>query len=387
MKTLNFHTTIALLAFFSLTIACTTETTTSREDETPTQVEEDPDLTGFELAIQGFGEDPHEIGSRWYDYSPRTHVLTPKPIVYRLLEEGEPRALLHIESYYDERGESGVFTLSYKTSEAPEEMQEVVLPSVKEGIVCLTSGMRVTSCGGEETLLVARISPRVIPDAGFTVHEPGIYLHQPYDPASPSPRFTIEHIASDSMQGLSMQDEGVERPSSYLPDHSRIGWLTSRAEPAVLTRRDVYLQATSTIHVAQWQAVSLEVNEEHATLNMEVACQRLDPAGESSFDLDAVEEVEITLPLDRSYAGQAITLCDMAQETKVSGELVTTFDTSPGALWPEEPYDLLVAQHEGRLMMRPAPGTLLLNWSGARGEEEPTVGAIDLASVWGEYLE
>ena len=387
MKTFNFQTTPLLIGFFTLCINCTTEPTVSRDDEAKEQVEEKLDLTGFELAIQGFGEDPHEIGSRWYDYSPRTHVLTPKPIVYRLLEEGEAILLLHIESYYDERGESGVFTLNYKTSEAPHEMREVVLPSIKGEIVCLTKSLKATPCEGEETLLVARISPRVIPDAGFTVHEPGIYLHQPYDPISPSPRFTIEHIASDNMQDLSMQDEGVARPSSYLPDHSRIGWLTSRAEPTVLTRRDVYLHATSTLHVAQWQAVSLEVKEERATLKVKVACQHLDPAGESSFALDAVEEVAITLPLDRHYAGQAITLCDMEQETRVSGEQVATFDKSPGALWPEEPYDLLVAQHEGLLMMRPAPGTLLLNWSGARGQEDAVIGAIDLANVWSEHLE
>jgi hypothetical protein len=55
-----------------------------------------------------------EQGDGWYDYDPGSHVLTPKPMTWLVRTAGGTSTIkLAIDSYYDDAGTAGVFTLHW----------------------------------------------------------------------------------------------------------------------------------------------------------------------------------------------------------------------------------------------------------------------------------
>jgi hypothetical protein len=52
-------------------------------------------------------------GDGWYDYSPMTHVLRPKPLVWVVKTNGGSMIKLEILRYYDDAGTAGRFTLHW----------------------------------------------------------------------------------------------------------------------------------------------------------------------------------------------------------------------------------------------------------------------------------
>ena len=365
--------------------SATSEPPSSEDEDRSRQLFED--TTGRKLAATSFGPDPEEIGTDWYDYSPRTHVLTPKPFVYALRHQGETRALFRIESYYDDRGESGAFTLEALTASSPHQVKRVTLPSIKTQIVCLDEDIEQTDCASERALLVLRIAPRVIPGAGFTVKEPGLYLHQPYDPDRLKPPYEIAYLAESSLQGLSLEtSQGEIAPSSTIPSHSRIGWLHPSPDD-LSPKQDIYLHATSTLHVATWQIEAIEREGEALRVALRVGCQVMSDSEQAPLDPEAFETVWLTLDGSRDYDGYQVTLCDAEQET--SAKLVSTarHDRPPGALWADAPSDLILSHHRGHVLIRPAAGTLVLNWTySSLGGEGRSMEEIELSSVWEMFL-
>lgn len=375
---------LALLGISTLFLCHCVEPANS--DLEPDQIEPVvEDRTGLELASSSFGEDPQEIGPDWYDYEPRTHVLTPKPVVYKVLDEDEPLLLFEVTSYYDDKGESGTFSLQYKLESDPQTAHTLTLPSVKEGTACLDQHMAITPCESEDTLLVFRIASRVLPTAGFSVNEPGIYIHQPFRGERTSPRYTVEHIGAESVNDTSFDANGIEAPSSFLPSHSRVGWVHPSADD-LTARQDIYLHATSTMHIAQWQVASITQEGSDLDVHLKITCQKLDPSGDMMFDMSTTQTIPVSLSTATSFDGALIQLCDPEQPSTATAKTLLQTDEPLGALLPHEQVDLYLEQHQGRTSIKLAPGTLLLNWTHALGMGSTEMHGIELPPIWQDYL-
>ncbi len=377
LSTIELHVMPVLAGIGIFALACSDHYMEDPYTPPVEPIEEHP--VGLELASANLGPDPHEIGTSWYDYDPRTHVLTPKDQVFQLRHAGEPVGVFEITSYYDERGESGFFTLN--TRKAGETAQSVVLPdSVKDAPVCMTQGFSVTSCTSSDALLVWRIASRVLPGAAFTVKEPGVYIHQPYTPGENS-TYTLHAFAARSLDEVEDDAEAPELPSSMNPLRSRVGWIHPSAQD-LTARQDLHVHATSTRHITQWQVTQLTRRDDELTVNLQLMCQKMASDDQPPFDMDSQEQLAITLDTSLPYQAKLITLCDTLEDTKISGDLVDSSSTPYGALWPQEPFDLFIEHYQGRVSIRPAPGTLLQNWTLAFGEGSTDFIPVDLLEVW-----
>ena len=69
---------------------------------------------GLQRSASGLTPELYGPGSAWYNYASTTHALTPKDLVY-IVKHGESLTLLELLDYYDERGESGFFSLRART--------------------------------------------------------------------------------------------------------------------------------------------------------------------------------------------------------------------------------------------------------------------------------
>ncbi len=68
------------------------------------------------------GEEATElVMSDWYGYDSETHILTPVPGVWIIRRgSGQDYVALQVVSYYDDAGNSGVYSVAWKTIEPPE---------------------------------------------------------------------------------------------------------------------------------------------------------------------------------------------------------------------------------------------------------------------------
>lgn len=361
---------------------------------TPPGTTPEAPATGLLLAAQDLGLDPYAVGTRWYDYDPRTHVLTPKAEVYRLSRGATPLAQLQIVRYYDARGESGSFTLRtqrYGEEGWEDEAELDQLPNIKQAPLCLSERLEVVPCSRrDEVALVFRISQRVLPEAGFSVSEPGLFLNAPFTPDADAERLRLDTLAAASLDAASaLEVPELAPPSAADPQHSRVGWLHDSAQDLEV-RRDIQLQVTSSLHAAQWQAVSLTRDDANGALTLELAalCQRVDLSGaQAPFTMDDFSNLSITLPTDTTYSAKLVTLCRAEGDTEVAGDVVGSAATPWGALWPAEPpFDLFVEQYEGRVAVRLGPGTVLWNWTRAMGMGKSQFEPIALDQAWIELF-
>ena len=61
------------------------------------------------------------VMSDWYSYASETHILTPVPGVWLIRRAGgQAYVALQVISYYDEAGDSGVYSVAWKPIESPE---------------------------------------------------------------------------------------------------------------------------------------------------------------------------------------------------------------------------------------------------------------------------
>ena len=349
------------------------------------------DVTGLELAALTLGPDPYVIGTSWYDYTQRTHVLTPRDHLYALRRGERASSIFEIESYYDDQGVSGAFTLRRRLRQDNGQWGPIVSSkldgNIKRGDLCVDERLEQVGCERSEAFLIFRIVKRALPDAGFAVNDPGVFLRAQRQANPNDDELVFYQAASlESVEMSSLElDTSAARPSSALdPKHSRVGWLHDAPDQA--PRQEINFQVTTSMHVALWRAVIIErVEEGGIALELEVLCQRVDFQAQRGFNAEALETIRVELPGEgvSAYAGAQLTLC--RGDTQVSGALSDVTLTPYAGRWPEEPgFDLFVEQYQGRLAIRLAPGSLLWNWTrndpGASLDEP-----LDPESVWDTF--
>lgn len=359
---------------------------TSQEDVSPL-----PDfVTGVELAARDFGPDPYEIGREWYVYDGTTHAVTPEPWVYVIERDAQTWAV-DIGRYYDDRGESGKFTLSIAEADGAAWSEAVELSleqNVKDAPACvkLQPAAEVACTAPHD--LVFRTAWRSIPDAGFAVREPAIYMSTHFaDTAEP---FVVRIVEAAEIADVSPAREALDavepRPSVAVdPLHGRVGWVhDAPGEPA---RTETQVQITSNLQVAQWQIASLTASESATTVTLAARCQNLNVTEQPPFPAEATS-FDVTLSHDTPYSARLVQLCDPAAAGVVSGSAQPEFSTPLRGLWPDaKTFDLIVEQLDERVVIRLANGHLLWNWTRAYNlDPSAPFDPIDLEAVWDKYL-
>ena len=336
-------------------------------ETTPHPAEQEPAFvsgTGRERSSDGLVPELYGPGSSWYAYEASTHVLTPKPYVYALRAEGA-LTLFEVVSYYDERGESGVFTLrarSQLTGEPPGEVKTLTLSSnIKEAPVCVDA-LVIEEGACREGMLLFGAAFRPLPSAGFAVQEPFIHvLNAPL--AQASSRVDVTRVEAQSIEDVPL-DEAVWRGMARLPDasltpeDSLVGWLERED---TTPRQDVFMHITSTMHAAQWRVLQLEQRDGAVEVTLGIRCQAITATAQQPMPV--LEQTRrLTLARSGAHAHLRISLCEAPE-----GDSSSSFEGSP--YWPDtRSFDLVLESHSGRLSARTAPGNLLSNRTLAAGE-------------------
>ncbi|MFB6350547.1 MAG: hypothetical protein ABEN55_04655, partial [Bradymonadaceae bacterium] len=133
-----------------------------------------------------FVQEAYGIGASWFEYDDANHTVTPRDTVYRIRRD-DLDALFEVTSYYDDRGESGYFSLRvrHRRDDGWGESRALTLSrNAKESAVCVAlDPLEQQACDGANTDLVFRTDLRTVPAAGFAVSNPAIYTtdHRPPD--------------------------------------------------------------------------------------------------------------------------------------------------------------------------------------------------------------
>jgi hypothetical protein len=339
-------------------------------------------------AAAGFGVDPYGIGSSWYEYDPGTHALTPRLEVYVARRDGR-LVLFEILSYYDARGESGIFTVrgdSWDGASWSGAQEVVTRVNVKDEMTCLSiSPFAEVGCDAPEAALILRSSWRSLPDAGFSVREPALLARAHFswpDDAQTGLKVltgvTLDEVARD----LDALSESTVLPNAgWDPVASRVGWLHDA--PGEAPRPDAHLQITGDMELAHWRVTGL--GDDGLSVTLEKRCQSASYADQKPLETPTTSAT-IGLP-EGAYSGALVKLCDPTERGEAP-RVVTTLEAAPAGAWPDtKTFDLIVEQLDGRVSIRPAPGSPLVNWtthSGARDFTPPEPEAMWAAYPTGE---
>lgn len=375
----------ALALALALT-ACGEAPTSSGDGESALTPPEDL-ATGLELAAEGFGLDPYAIGSDWYDYDGATHAVTPSDHVYAL-RRGEVITLLEVESYYDDRGESGVFSL--RAREGGGEVEALTLDTnVKEEPGCVAlSPLRQVSCDDSDAALILRTVWRAIPDGGFAVREPGLYVMSHFTDA-PEQHIEVVRLGAGALEevdeAIDVLRERTPHPdASHAPELARVGWV--HAEAGAAPRRDLHLQVTAHMKLVQWQIAALREGDGEIELDLKIACQRVDFEEQAPFSEEHTATRTLSLPAGEGFHAALVSLCPSREGLAPRGEIIDARDTPWRGRWPDtRDFDLIVEVLDGRVAARITPGNLLWNWTRGAGEGDDTWRLIDTADVWEAY--
>lgn len=330
---------------------------------------------GGGLAPEGFRMEQWPVGDRWYIYDGRTHTLTPREEVY-LFAAGDAAVLIRVLGYYGQQGESGVFSLRWRTWDgaawsAPQE--RMLDRNVKESQVCLSLvPFEEVACDAGDVGLVLRTNRRVLPAAGFVVANPGLF-----EAAHPAgDRVDVGVLPASSMDSPpSSPQEGIEahgRPSAGV---SLDEWLVGDrwSEPA----GRVWLHATTNMHLGQWQALALEGDASRTDgLDLNVRCVPLASSPGEQQALGDVEPSRTALALGEVRS----TLVRLCPEV----EIVDEHDVHFQATWPDSrDYDLIVERHADGLWLRPSSGSLVMDWTGNQAQRPAAIEDVEPpASLW-----
>lgn len=349
----------------------------------PTTIPEQT-ITGAELAAQGYGEDPQEIAGAWYDYDASTHAITPKDAVFVSVgPSDELVAMWEIKSYYDARGESGVFTLRWRDRQGDDwgAVRELILEGniKKDGAQCIAySPGRQLDCDDEAASLVFRTSWRPVVEAGFAVNNPSIYTTAHFSQAASA--YKIIALEAAALEDIDLSDEELlaqapRKAAALEPIHSRVGWLPQRST------QETYLQLTSSMHLAQWRIESITREEDQLRLTLSAMCRAATYPEAQAFEPAKRVTQTVTLPLKQGYHVQLLTLCDPS-EGDAAIKSVASSEAPYAGLWPDErSFNLLLEQLDGRASLRPAPGQLLWSWTRANALE-PSEMAVPADQLW-----
>jgi len=288
------------------------------------------------------------VGSAWYLYESTTHVLTPRPETYliRLQDSATEIAVL---SYYDVRGESGYFALRYRfwndgawgDAETIEFSQ-----NVKETPLCLDRSLQANDCDAQTTLLVLRADSRVIPAAGFTVAEPGIYLHPSGDDLLGI--WKIPGEFGSSLDPTALSANGTLQPHARLlaADAAFADLYSTAAQPATV------LQATTSMHLAWWNLAEWNDGGDTLELTLNVRCGSLEMSAETQEIPAASSQTTTTLQIPVVESGSTfIALC--------GDEGIRITETVDGqvVVWPSSrSFDLWVEFVQGVPSLLASPG-------------------------------
>jgi hypothetical protein len=339
---------------FILCVACgSIETTPLPEDDPVIR----PPADGLAASGVGFREDPYAPGSSWYSYDGTTHAITPRAETYGFTR-GESAWLLRVDSYYDRQGRSGIlsFALRARAQDGSWSAPAALTTSanIKQGPVCLDLDALAEAPCDSEAEVVLRTDWRVVPPAGFAVANPAIYALTHHADAQPLATFILDADAFGAPDTLDLSALKPAPDAARDPLASRVGWLHERADEA--PRQDVQLQATANMELVQWQLTALN----GANLSLAVRCAPLASTQDAQASLAdvPVRSLTITVPASGGY----VRLCGD------TAGLASAIDDPRAGRWPDtKTFDLIVEQRDGRLVMRPAPGQLLHNWTRGAG--------------------
>ncbi len=317
-------------------------------------------------AATSFGVERYGISSSWYDYDGTTHVLTPRPKVYLIRNDTQLTAF-EIDSYYNDRGDSGYFSLTGRTlvDGTWSELASFTTTNVKEAPVCLSAfPFGESSC--ESADLVLRTSLRAVPAAGFAVFNPAIFT-----------RSTVEvgQVDAETVTDIETWDDSVSPlvSASADPSVSRVGWVIhpDTQDPA----SHLHLQYTPNLNLVAWQVLSANVVDKIAEIELAVFCSE----GEGQ-DLQFGEQRTLNLAAKKGVS--LATLCG-------DGGSLTPSESAPAGLWPNsDTFDLLVDNLDTGVALRVAPGHLHKNWSLANEADFIDISNVDIdaevAELWDE---
>lgn len=352
----------AAILLASALVACDIETTPSDQNNTTNN---EPDGEDVEEPFERmFVEESYGIGMVWFEYEKSTHALLPMARVYRFEKDGHT-TLFRLVSYYNQRGDSGYFSIERRVigqDDAETELFELT-SNVKDAPVCveLRQGAEV-DCGLQAHDLVIRTDFREIAPAGFALSTPGIYIASHY-------------LDADDTRLFYAKLDSIDAALASLDDDA--AW--TRLKDANSRRADAVLYSTFD---------GLEVGEStpailHASAQMNLIGWTMHKTGERAFDVAAnCVNLQMTkdaqgLPLSAAAVSSAlefednrITLVSLCGE---QGPAVVSVSPTPyRALWPaSDTYDLIIDTLGDTLEVHIPPGHLLMS-SGAETIDEST---------------
>jgi hypothetical protein len=344
-----------------------------------------PEGDGRTRAAEQLSPELYGPGADWYDYDSSTHTLTPSPVVYAV-RRGGAITLVEIVSYYDDEGESGIFSLRARHHDGAtwgEVVEQKLSRNVKDEIVCVRArDLAERPCESDEATLVFRTAHRPLVDAGFAVQEPAIYPMSHHRQPVES-RTSITVVAADRIEDVAEEPAELgELPglpnAATNPSDSLVGPAREADEGAVYD--DIHFQVTSHMMAAQWRIAAVDdTDEDTLELTLAARCQPYEVGDTPPFD---GEEVEATISLDTTLGYQAalVQLCD--PEAPESAPSVSRRSEEPLAgLWPSTlTFDVIVEQSDGAPTVRVAPANLLWNATRANGASGPDA-LVDPADV------
>lgn len=352
----------AAILLASALVACDIETTPSDQNNTTNN---EPDGEDVEEPFERmFVEESYGIGMVWFEYEKSTHALLPMARVYRFEKDGHT-TLFRLKSYYNERGDSGHFSIERRMiGEADETTELIALAgNVKDGPVCLQLREATeVDCALGRHDLVMRTDFREIAPAGFALSTPGIYVASHF-------------LDAQNTQLWSAKLPSIEAGVEAIGDDA----VWTRLKDAHTRRADAVLYSSfDGLEVGQTTPAFL-----HASAQMKLIGWTMEKTGERGFRI-AANCVKLQMTKDAQNLPRSADAVSSALEfednrvTLVSlcgddGPAVVSVSPTPyRALWPaSDTYDLIIDTLGDTLEVHIPPGHLLMS-SGAETIDEST---------------
>lgn len=320
------------LSLFGVALAlvgCSSSSGGPNADASDSDTSQDVDSDGQQSAVDtSFQRAGWGVGAEWYDYSPATHVLTPRDVTWSLTSAASetPEHELSVATYYGgDAGQSGYFVLDVDGEELS------TGASVKEGHVCVDlSAGAVVACDSPEATLTLRTDARPIPAAGFAATNPAIYVSRGAFPS------VVEVDGNGNGAPLDSVRAELAEPA--------LSQLVGNAEELHA------LQITADFRAAQWRVDFPEALDGDVTV--EARCVPVGVSAERTDRLDSVSAVSLAFAAPAT-GWALVDLC--AADGPANAGTLTTSELDR-ALWPEnKSFDLMFGVVDGELRVLPSP--------------------------------
>ena len=285
--------------------------------------------------------EPFTIGTSWYQYDGRTHILTAWDETWAVVHDDGAFAL-QVRSYYDERGTSGL--PSFDVRHWDESANAWAAPrvvrttsNIKDGRVCLDldDGAEV-ACGNGAHELVLRTERRAVPPAGFAIQNPAFYLAE-HLPAPHVVRLDGSPNRADLPDPASLRALPALRSAQHDPT---AGYIMNDPD-------GTWDQALGSMTVARWRRTAAT----DTSMTFEARCV---PAGVSRDATQPLSEAPLRTGTIDFEPGQLVlaTLC--AGDAPAT---LTTGERGWDASWPDTgTFDLMIDARHSPPALLAAPG-------------------------------